>query len=303
MLIERKYLEKIGQVLKSRREELGYSIDAMSQKTRVPAPKLKALEAGDLKYFANDMSYVKFYLRYYCNALHLNYEDFKEEIEISLDDFSNTTRLMKQVEVQDSNARVFERTHKKASFKTKKKNMFMNIDFSMIGIIGLSLILLLTLSFLFIRYVMPNIFQDPSTNMNEALRDIPQAIDEETQEEVIIVENKVLSVVKKDISSYDISGFNEDQEIVFQVEFKSNAYVSVTIDGVSSFNPASQLYKVGSVLDLKLNAKSGQMIEVYIGWMNGNLLSFDGQPIDLDENVASKNGSVKFNFNFIGDNQ
>lgn len=297
-------MEKIGQLLKSRREELGYSIDAMSQKTRVPAPKLQAIEAGNLKYFEHDMSYVKFYLRYYCNALHLNYEDYKEEIENSLEDFSNTTRILKQVEVQESNARVFDRTHPQMKPKIKGKKKQISIDYSMLAIFGLSLLLIAVLSFVIIRYVMPNVLLNQTIEVDEELKEIPEVVTEEDQqdpqEEVI---DKILNVVKKDTSSYEITGFNEGQEIVFQIQFKSNAYVSVSIDGVSSFNPASQLYKVGSVLDLKLNAKDTQVVEVYIGWMNGNLLSFNGELIELDPSISSKNGSVKFLFTFIGDKE
>lgn len=297
-------MEKIGQLLKTRREELGYSIDAMSQKTRVPAPKLQAIEAGNLKYFEHDMSYVKFYLRYYCNALHLNYDDYKEEIENSLQDFSNTTRILKQVEVQESNARVFDRTHPQMKPKIKGNKKQISIDYSMLAIFGLSLLLIALLSFVIIRFVMPNVLMNQTIEVDEDLKEIPELITEEDQqdpqEEVI---DKVLSVVKKDTSAYEVTGFNEGQEIVFQIQFKSNAYVSVSIDGVSSFNPASQLYKVGSVLDLKLNAKNNQVVEVYIGWMNGNLLSFNGDLIELDPSISSKNGSVKFLFTFIGDKE
>jgi len=103
-------MNKIGQILKSRREELGYSLILMSEKTKVPLAKLQAIEEGNLAYFKDELTYVKFYVRYYFNALHLNYEDHKELLNEALDDFTQTAALKKIEALEESTKRVKTRT-------------------------------------------------------------------------------------------------------------------------------------------------------------------------------------------------
>ena len=70
-------MKEIGQKLRERREELGFTLEQMCEKTKVTIPNLKAIEAGDLEYFDNDLSYLRFYIKYYCQALYLDYEPFR----------------------------------------------------------------------------------------------------------------------------------------------------------------------------------------------------------------------------------
>ena len=48
-------MKEIGQKLRERREELGFTLEQMCEKTKVTIPNLKAIEAGDLEYFDNDL--------------------------------------------------------------------------------------------------------------------------------------------------------------------------------------------------------------------------------------------------------
>ena len=51
---------EIGNRLKERREELGFTLKEMSDKTRVPVYKLQAIENGDLKFFDNEKNTLTF---------------------------------------------------------------------------------------------------------------------------------------------------------------------------------------------------------------------------------------------------
>lgn len=300
-------MQKIGQALHERREELGYSLKDMSDKTRVPIAKLKALEEGDLKYFENDITYVKFYVRYYCNAVHLNFELFKEDLDAALDEYSNTTKMLKMVEIEEMHSRISERTQNQKSRKQINKTNAKGkrkIDVSFWSFIGAVSILVFALTFVFIFLVIPSL-NKTKVDDTTSVETLPQPIDPnaKVESETTVVEEKVLALSQTDVTTYELSGFTDNQEIQFLIQFKSNAYVKIDVDGVSTSNPASKLYNVGSTLDLKVNAKSSSVVSMYIGWMNGNTMTVNGIDVPLDESIASKNGSVTLTFTFKGEAQ
>lgn len=290
-------MDKLGQVIKERREELGYTLKAISEKTRVPIPKLEAIENGDLKFFENDISYLKFYVRYYCNALHLNFDDYKDELEKSLEQFSQTTQMLKRVEFEEMNSRVNDRSNKRVNPKKNKKK----IDFSLISFISMVVVLVVGLALVFFFMILPNLNQSSDPIITDDQRELPSEIVEPVDEvdETPIVEEKTILIEKTDVSTYQISNFDEGQEIQFVIELKYDAYVRIKIDGNDSLNPPSQLYKAGSIMDMKLNAANNQLVEFYVGYMAGSIIKLDGVSIELDESVANKTGKVNFSFNFV----
>ena len=54
-------MKEIGATLRKRREELGYTLEEMSNKTRISVAQLNALEEGDLEFFKDDLSYVRYF--------------------------------------------------------------------------------------------------------------------------------------------------------------------------------------------------------------------------------------------------
>lgn len=288
-------MQKLGQIIKERREELGYTLKAISEKTRVPINKLEAIENGDLKFFENDMSYVKFYVRYYCNALHLNFDDYKDELESSLDEFSNTTKMIKQVEFEEINSRLTQRTQT----STSKKKKF---DFSFVSFISIVVVLVVGIAIVFFFMILPNLNKSSDPLITDDQREVPSEIvtPDEPVDETPVVTNQAITVTKVGISDYQITNFTDQQEIQFVIEFKYNSYASVQIDGVYSLNPSSQLFNAGTILDMKLNAKADEVIDFYVGYMAGSVIKLDGQVIELDPSVANKEGKVSFSFTFKG---
>jgi len=147
-------MQKIGLKLKERREELGFTLRQMSDKTRVPIGKLEAIEAGDLKRLENDLSYVRFYVRYYCNALHIDFEEVREDLDNSLDEYSNTTKMMKISEVNEVSERIQERA---MSLKRSKQKKW---DVSLISFVASVIVLVIILILVFIFLILPNLNQD-----------------------------------------------------------------------------------------------------------------------------------------------
>lgn len=286
---------EIGNSLKERREELGFSLKQMSDKTRVPVNKLQAIENGDLKYFENDFTYLKFYIRYYCNALHLDFEVFRDQLDLALDEFSNTTKMLKISEINEIQDRVKERINKPLNRK--------KFDISFISFVSSIVLLVITLLLVFVFLILPNLNKDEEALINNNNTDIPSPIEDIDDVDTEVEETpKVLSISQIDSVNYEITGFNDLQELAMLINFKSNAYVRIRVDGDKAVNLPSKLYNVGSTLDFKFNAANDTILEVYIGWMNGNTISINDIVIPIDSEIASRNGSVTFTFRLRGEN-
>ena len=286
---------EIGNSLRERREELGFSLKQMSDKTRVPVNKLQAIENGDLKFFENDFTYLKFYIRYYCNALHLDFEIYRDQLDLALDEFSNTTKMLKISEVNEIQDRVRERINKPLNRK--------KFDISFISFVSSIVLLVITLLLVFVFLILPNLNKDEEALINNNNTDIPSPIENIDDVDTEVEETpKVLSVSQVDSVNYEITGFNDLQELAMLINFKSNAYVRIRVDGDTAVNLPSKLYNVGSTLDFKFNATNDTILEVYIGWMNGNTISINDIVIPIDSEIASRNGSVTFTFRLRGEN-
>jgi len=286
---------EIGNSLRERREELGFSLKQMSDKTRVPVNKLQAIENGDLKFFENDFTYLKFYIRYYCNALHLDFEIYRDQLDLALDEFSNTTKMLKINEVNEIQDRVRERVNKPLNRK--------KLDISFISFVSSIVLLLITLLLVFVFLILPNLNKEDDVLIDNNNTDIPTPIENIDDVDTEVEETpKVLSVSQIDSVNYEITGFNDLQELAMLINFKSNAYVRIRVDGDTAVNLPSKLYNVGSTLDFKFNATNDTILEVYIGWMNGNTISINDIVIPIDSEIASRNGSVTFTFRLRGEN-
>ena len=286
---------EIGKSLKDRREELGFSLKQMSEKTKVPVNKLQAIEDGNLSYFENDFTYLKFYIRYYCNALHLDFEIYRDLLDKALDEFSNTSKIIKLSEINEIQDRVKDRTMINKSSNRRK------IDISFITFVSSITLLIITLILVFIFLILPNLNKKEEplvVNPN-----IPTPIENTDEEETEVVEvPQVLTVSQIDDVNYEITGFNKNQELTMLINFKSNAYVRIRVDGDSPVNLPNKLYNVGTTLDFKFNALSNSVLEVYIGWMNGNTITINDIEVPINDDIASRNGSVTLKFKLVGDN-
>ena len=150
--------------------------------------------------------------------------------------------------------------------------------------------------------ILPNLNKDEDSIINNN-NDIPTPIENIDDEETVDEETpKVLSVSQVDSVNYEITGFSDNQELDMLINFKSNAYVRIRVDGDTAVNLPSKLYNVGSTLDFKFNASNETILEVYIGWMNGNTITINDLVIPIDSDIATRNGSVTFTFRLRGEN-
>ena len=203
--------------------------------------------------------------------------------------------MLKISEVNEIQDRVRERINKPLNRK--------KLDISFISFVSSIVLLVITLLLVFVFLILPNLNKDEETLINNDNTDIPTPIENIDDVDTEVEETpKVLSVSQIDSVNYEITGFNDLQELAMLINFKSNAYVRIRVDGDTAVNLPSKLYNVGSTLDFKFNATNDTILEVYIGWMNGNTISINDIVIPIDSEIASRNGSVTFTFRLRGEN-
>ena len=67
-------MEDFSKLLKEKREQAGLSIDDVCEKTRLTQKHIKALEDGNMEFFRDDLSYMRFFVKSYCEAVGMDYD-------------------------------------------------------------------------------------------------------------------------------------------------------------------------------------------------------------------------------------
>jgi hypothetical protein len=295
---------KIGQVLKTRREELGYTLQDMSVKTKVPQAKLKAIEEGNLAYFKDELTYVKFYVRYYFNALHLNYDDYKNLLSESLEDYTQTDSLKKIEEINEANQRVKNRASviaegSKKSSKTSSRRVKQKADVGFITMFVISILVVLALIYVFVTSIIPLLNVSPD---QDELIVLPDPIVHDNEPDIPDTpEVKVLTVTSVDATHFVINGYEDTQEITLIISQPyTSSWLGSKIDGVKITNPQTGFYPKKAVYTLIIPQVHDDMeVEVVIGFVYRQNITLNGIPIPIDASI--KHGSkTYFYFTFKG---
>ncbi|MFR9256286.1 MAG: helix-turn-helix domain-containing protein [Merdibacter sp.] len=74
-------MAKFNEILKTKREELGLSIADISERTRLTERYIVALEKRDIPSFEEDLSYLRYFVRAYCDAVGVPYDMVREDVQ------------------------------------------------------------------------------------------------------------------------------------------------------------------------------------------------------------------------------
>lgn len=103
-------MKEIGNKLQTKRQSLKLSYQDIAKMTKMPEEHIKAIERGDIDYFKNDITYLRFYVRAYCKALGIDFEAYKNMFEKDIDDFTQTLSLKAIKEREEIEENIASRT-------------------------------------------------------------------------------------------------------------------------------------------------------------------------------------------------
>jgi len=297
-------MKSIGEKLKQRRIELGYSIEDLHEKTKLSEVHIKAIEDGDLDYFRHDISYLKFFLQYYCQAVYLDYEDFEEEFKKTLDVYHETQLLKKKESHQASNENIQRRiqNNQKKYHKAKGQTniQFSKLDHQTLIVIGIVLVILAVLVFGFFKLILPNLTSEPvDNNQPPAQVQEPDINDEPTPDPDIVVERpKVeegLTITEESYDKYRIFGI-EKNEMVFRIDFTNDTWVETYINDKAVNDPLTGTYVADEFIEIPITETTDK-ITILFGNLDGSSISVNGEPVELNQQ-AILGTSVTLNFFF-----
>ena len=115
-------MEEIGRLLKEKRLELGLTIEEVSDQTRLTQKHIKALEEGNISFFHDDLSYLRFFVKSYCDVLGLDFEDIKDELRKDVNDYTMTFTTSAQINHEEIEKNIAKSEKAEQGFHSECKN-------------------------------------------------------------------------------------------------------------------------------------------------------------------------------------
>ena len=285
-------MQKIGKMLQEKRLELGLSIEDVSDKTRLTVKHIKALENGDLSFFHDDLSYLRFFVKSYCDVLGVDFDEIKDELRNNIMDYTMTfaeNEQLSRAAIESSIANSEKLSKVKTDVKVKKRKKMRKPDVSLVSLIASIGVVVLIILFAFVVYIKqdqakPNISDAAIPTAPEVNKDDPYLKDEEKEDKKEEVVVKEMEFVKNGTTDYTINNLKADEKLKIETTFNgSSSGYSVTVDDKSPMN--SDIYEVGSTATTEIEVKKGTKITLNIGCMVQTDIKINGKVVKTDESI------------------
>ena len=295
-------MDRIASIIKHQREHLGYSLEELSAKTKLTVHQLEAIENGNINYFKDDITYFPFIVRYVCNALKIEYETVKTDVEQVIASF-HSTQAIKKVEHREQ---IHRSIHRKSQKLGKKKKVA--IDYTYVGLIVLLTTLLIALLITFITTILPRLSQTP--NDEDELISLPTNPGDDDLETPVdpVIPELIIQIEEISFNRYTITNFNEETQVTFIVTPQDRAsWMRFTLNNSILSLPATAVYRANQSVVYEMSPNVGDVVTISFGDMvaqNIELLIND-QRIELNPRFNSRatNGgnAGSLTFEFKGD--
>ena len=288
-------MEKVGKLLQEERQKQKLTLEEISKRTRITLSQLKAIEEGDIDFFKNDISYIKFYIKSYASTLGIAYDELKDQVDQFIAEYTQSV-TQKNVEEKKEMEQSIQRKAKKVDgnipIRVEKKKR----DYSLVILLSIVVVLVGSLGFVFVNYILPGF-----NNSNSPLEDGTVLIEGDKESEGIseipvINEEKELEIIQMNSKNYEIIYYTEAELIDLQITFGSNSWIQVYYDDVESSNPQARVYSSGEVVEVLAEAKDELKISIHFGYLKSNSIKINGLELLLDDSIKDSTNGVKLNF-------
>lgn len=280
-------MKDVGLKLKTRREELGYTLEEMSIKTKIQPHYLKALEEGDLDFFKDDFSYLRYFVRFYCQALQLDFEEIRDDFESQMDEFNETQSLKKRKDLEAKQKTINKRIQdSKGMLKPEKRK----VDYSLISLI-LVVVFMIGAIVVFAVKLGPSLFTgnqpSPTPTIVAVLpSDNPLNTEDPAHTEAPKTpETRPLTVTTADGYNYEVRGWEVDDQVSIRIDFGRETWMRISYNGVVTDNPVSKTYMPEESMEILVKAAEDFDITVHFGAIKDNRIYINGEEYVLDDRV------------------
>ncbi len=320
-------MDKIGSLLKQKRLEKGLTIEAVSEKTRLTIKHLKAIEEGDISYFRDDLSYLRFFLKAYCNALELDFEEIKGELQDSIDDYTTSftkEALKEHAQIERGIAKTNEKIRnseqpeerKQKKKKPKKARRHRKIDISLVSFLAIIVVIVIGLIFAFVMWFQGNQHIDDDVNQRPPIATKDDNTSDDNKPKDNASDNNEATVPsvpdkpeeKKEMSIskpveedgkavYEIENAEIGKEIDIEVTFASDSSFRVLVNDKELSNPPARgIQARKTVLHIREKAEADKKILLAFGFMLNNSIKVNGKQLEIPASLSSKQGTGLIEF-------
>lgn len=295
-------MKEIGKFLKDTRKKQGLTKEDISNKTKMNISIIKNIEDGNIEFFSNDLTYLRYYIRSYSNSINVDFDSLEEEIEKATLTYTQSMETLEKDKIEQLNEsikykrNIVEPTSPLSSVSQKSKN----IDWTLV-----SLISIVTLIVAFLMYsVAVNLTSEKPDKKEPPIVDVDKDKDkkpnEKEDDDVIEPELKEINITQENANTYLISNWQAQEDFSIKTIFNSATWTQIKVNeqvinipeedaNNKTFLPGEELViKDKYILNGEENAfKAGDIISIRFGIMNGNEFMINNEEYTLDESIAS----------------
>lgn len=315
-------MKDIGKQLKDKRLQLNLSYDDITKITKMPEEQIRAMEAGDISYFEHDLTYLRFYVRKYCNVLGLSFDSYREDLDTSVDQYTESISLQairerEAIEEHISSRKEIKKadTYKEPPASTKKdrqsirqnrnvgKRKRKSFDFSLISLLLIIVVVIGIIVYVGVKFGTgrPTSDNTPKIPENKEVTPVPEKSEKEKEEEKQKEEKQETKITFETVSptEYIVHGVKVNDPLVVDITFTQPSWVQDTLNNPGFFKEAvygpdtpiryNGVTQANSAFAIRFGNFNKDQVSVVI---NGTKLEFDPQISTLG-NVLTLKFTVK----------
>lgn len=318
---------KIGKKLQARRRELKLTYADVSKMTKLSVPHLKAIENGDIEYFKEDLTYLRFYVRSYCKAVDIPYENFKDDVSESVEEYTNTLTMKIQEEHKKSEQAIQEKVKNKQGIQEmlneNKGPRFAKKDRTSIqqnaqttsrfrkarrlDLPFLSLLVVIVIIAAILIYVGVNSVLDTSKAPKDDTpkvsdkaptpeKEDPSETEEKQQEQAL-----KLAFTKDSVSAYSVANLKENDALKIEITFKDRCWFDGQLNNGTIPNAVTNTtFEPGQTFTYDGFAKANDVYSFVFGYFPGTIIKVNGEVVPLDESLATASGVQRITLTLKG---
>lgn len=297
-------MAKFNEILKAKREELHLSIADVSERTRLTERYIIALEERDIHAFEDDLSYLRYFVRAYCDAVGVPFEEVRQDIQEALDEYGQEkemamtqthTDMEQHIQQADALSHV-DQTKKDKKKKKRSKWHYNRMNASFLSFIAIVLVILIIVLFaffiLFSRSPSTDVQKDDSLTTTPPVQENQDIGNKDTvNEEEDKTERQEMKIEKTGTASYTVSNVYKDDKLKIKLTPGGSSVLDLLVDG-KSVNPEKTIYSYNDPYEYEMTLEKSCKIEVQYGYMYNNKIEINGKELEIDSSIANGSSQV-----------
>lgn len=309
-------MEEIGRFLKENRIKQKKTIQDISDYTKMNVNIIRNIEEGNVAYFSNDLTYLKYYVRSFANAVNVDYDSLADKVEESTFEYTQSMQVLKDEKIKELNENITSKKRQMAPPITHGgiKKVRKSVDWTLVSLIS---IVTLIVGFLIYSVVINFMEDTPPTPKPPVVDVLPPKDDKddgEDEEVIVIPEIEPVVITKEDPNNYVISNWQAQDNFSIKAVFGVNTWTQITVNGqvinIPNEDNKSKTYTPNEELVLfdkytvnkeELEFKAGDVIAIRFGIMRNNKIFINSEEYTLDESIVNATGGTNVIFKLDAD--